>query len=148
MAAGTPVRIGDFELADQHNRVRRYRFPQTNLTVMAVADNKGSAQLEPWISQIYQRFGGSINIDGIADVSPVPGALQGAVRLMFRNKLAYSVMLDWDGSVVRQFHYKPGEANLYLLNRHGWIVDCLTGPVEQSKLTRLSQALDNELKRD
>lgn len=143
-----PIRIRDFELADQHNRIRRYRFPKSNITVMAISDHKGSAQLEPWISQIYQRFGGSVNIDGIADLSPVPSSLQSAVRLIFRNRLAYSVMLDWNGNVVRQFQYKPGEANLYLLDRNGWIVHCLSGPVEKSKLIQLSQALETELKPD
>ena len=148
MVSAASSRIGDFELADQHNQVRKYHFPKAKISVIAIADSKGSPQIQPWISQIYQRFGRTVNIDGIADVSRVPGALRSAVRLIFRNKLAYPIMLDWDGSVVRQFQYKPGEANLYLLNRNGWIVDCFRGPVEQSKVAQLSRALETELKPD
>jgi len=145
MVAGAPNQIADFVLADQHGQVRTYRFPKARVTVMAIADSKGSAQLEPWISKIYQRFGTAVDIDGIADVSRVPAALQSTVRIVFRNQLARSIMLDWDGSVVKQFGYKRGNANLYLLNEQGHVVDQLSGPIEQSKLDQLSRALQAEL---
>lgn len=69
---------------------------------MTIADHKGSDQLAPWIQQLHDRYQKNIDIDGVADVSNVPKPLQGFLRATFRNQLAYSVMLDWDGTVVRQ----------------------------------------------
>jgi hypothetical protein len=56
---------------------------------MTVADRKGSEQLEPWITKLSHRYGKQIDIDGVADVSMVPGPLREVIREMFRKRLAY-----------------------------------------------------------
>ena len=94
------AKITDFELTDQDEKLRTYRFPKAKVTVMTVADHKGSEQLAPWIQRIRDRYETRIDIDGVADVSIVPKILHGMIRDTFRKKLTYSVMLDWDGNVL------------------------------------------------
>ena len=52
LALAAPSRkLADFELTDQDARLRSYRFPKAKVTVMTVADHKGSDQLAPWIQR-------------------------------------------------------------------------------------------------
>ena len=63
--------------------------------------SKGSNQLAPWIQALHDRYGQRIDIDGVADVSMIPNVPSlGMFREAFRKRLAYSVMLDWEGAVV------------------------------------------------
>ena len=121
--------MDDFELTDQNAVTRSYRFPKAKVTAMIVADRKGAEQLEPWIRKIYSRYEKRIDIDGVADVSMIPKPFRGMVSAAFRKRLAYSVMLDWGGSIVRRFGCEKGVANVYVIGRGGRIVKQVTGPV-------------------
>ena len=71
-ALAAPVeKLSDFELTDQDSKPRAYRFPKAKVTVMTVADHKGSDQLAPWIQRLYDRYEKRIDIDGVADVSMI-----------------------------------------------------------------------------
>jgi hypothetical protein len=96
---------------------------------MTVADHKGSDQLGPWIQAIYDRYQTRIDIDGIADVSIIAKPFHNFFRSAFRKKLTRSVLLDWEGNVVKQFAYKKGIANLYVIGTDGRILCHLSGPV-------------------
>jgi hypothetical protein len=136
------AKLGDFELTDQEANKRTYRFPKRKVTVMAVADRKGADQLAPWIQRVYERFENQIDIDGVADVSMIPKLFQPILREAFKKQLDYSVMLDWDGSVVKQFAYKKDVANIYVIDRGGRIVKRLTGAVRNEALRALFWAID------
>lgn len=136
-----PSKISDFELRDQHGRSRQYSFPKSKVTVMTIADQGGSEQLEPWIWHVHGRFGNRIDIDGVADVSQVPGPLRGIVRAVFRNQLSYSILLDWNGAVVRQFAYEKGSANVYVIDKDGHVKKHLSGPATGSMLNDLERAV-------
>jgi hypothetical protein len=143
VALAAPVqKLTDFELTDQEVKPRTYRFPKTKVTVMTVSDKKGSEQLAPWIQRIRDRYETRIDIDGIADMSSVPGILQGTVRNSFRKKLTYSVMLDWEGSVVKQFGYKKGVANIYLIDHAGRIVKHMNGSVSDAGAQEFFKEID------
>ena len=134
-AVASPVaKLGNFELTDQEAKKRIYRFPKTKVTVMTVADRKGADQLAPWIQRVYDRFQNQIDIDGVADVSMIPKLFQPILREAFKKRLAYSVMLDWDGSVVKQFAYEKNVANIYVIDRGGRIVQRLTGALRNEAL--------------
>lgn len=129
--AGPVAQLSDFELTDQDAKVRTYRFPKDRVTVMTVADHKGSDQLPVWIQRLHDRFGKRIDIDGIADVSMIPRPFHGIFREAFRKKLTYSVMLDWGGSVVKKFGHSKGVANLYVIARDGRILRHMAGPYNE-----------------
>jgi hypothetical protein len=142
-ADAAPVaKLGDFELTDQEAKKRIYRFPKTKVTVMTVADRKGADQLAPWIERVYDRYQNQIDIDGVADVSMIPKLFQPILREAFKKRLEYSVMLDWDGFVVKQFAYKKNVANIYVIDRGGHIVQRLTGAVRNEALRALFRAID------
>lgn len=143
--AGPVDRLNDFELTDQDGKIRRYHFPRSKVTVMTVAGRKGYEQLAPWIQQIYRRYKKRIDIEGVADVSMIARPFRGIFRAAFKKQLTYSVMLDWEGSVVRQFDYKKGVANVYVIDRHGRILKQLSGPVNHNAMRELTREIDRAL---
>ena len=142
-ALAAPVeKLTDFELTDQNAATRRYHFPKAKVTVMTVADHKGSDQLAPWIQRLHDRYGKRIDIDGVADVSMIPKPFHNIFREAFRKRLTYSVMLDWGGSVVKQFGYTKAVANIYVIDRRGCIVKQITGPVSDEAMRQLTREID------
>jgi hypothetical protein len=140
--AAPMTRLRDFELTDQQAKKRNYRFPKTKVTVMTIADHKGSDELAPWIQRVYDRYQNQIDIDGVADVSMIPKPFRALLREVFKKKLAYSVMLDWDGSVVKQFAYEKNVANIYVIDRGGQIVKRVTGAVSNQAVDALFSEID------
>jgi hypothetical protein len=143
--ASPPRQLSDFALSDQNSVSRRYGFPKQKVSVMTIADRTGSQQLEPWIKTLYERYGSQIDIAGVADVSMVPKPLHAVVRAVFRKRLTHSVMLDWDGSVVKLFEYKRGVANLYVIDRSGIILKRITGPLNASLERELFRTIDGAI---
>jgi hypothetical protein len=134
--------VGSFELNDQHGQPHHYRFPKTNLSFVAVADRKGSTQIDAWVRPLKQRYGTKIDIDGVADVSAVPRLLRGMVTGKFRKTMDYPVMLDWTGTVCRQFAYRNGQVNVFALDRQGKILNRWAGPANEKTLRELFAELD------
>jgi hypothetical protein len=146
IATAAPVeRVSDFALTDQDARPRSYRFPKLKITVMTVADHQGSDQLAPWIQPLHDRYAKRIDIDGVADVSMIPKAFHGIFRSAFKKQLTYPVMLDWGGTVVRQFGYEKGVANVYVIDRDGRITKHFTGPANTDALRDLRREIDRLL---
>lgn len=142
-ALAAPVeKLSDFELTDQDAKTRSYRFPKAKVTVMTVADHKGSDQLAPWIQALHDRYAKRIDIDGVADVSMIPKPFHGMFREAFRKKLTYSVMLDWGGAVVKEFGYTKGVANIYVIDRRGRIVEHVTGAFAETSARELFADID------
>ena len=54
-------------------------------------------------------------------------------------------MLDWDGSVVKQFAYEKDVANIYVIDRGGSIVKQLTGAVNDKALRELFREIDRAI---
>ena len=145
-AVAAPVeKLADFELTDQDAKPRAYRFPKSKVTLMTVADHKGSSQLAPWIQRLHDRYEKRIDIDGVADVSMIPKPFHNLFREAFRKQLTYSVMLDWSGAVVKQFAYEKGVANLYVIDRRGRIVKRITGPVSDEAARALFREIDRAI---
>ncbi len=143
VALAAPVeKLSDFDLTDQDEKARSYRFPKAKVTVMTVADHKGSDQLAPWIQRLYDRYEKRIDIDGIADVSMIPRPFHGMFREAFRKQLTRSVMLDWGGAVVKEFGYTKGVANIYVIDRRGRIVKQATGPFDADTARELFTNID------
>ena len=145
-AVASPLQeLGDFDLTDQNARTRAYRFPKAKITAMTVADHQGSDQLAPWIQKLYDRYENRIDIDGVADVSMIPKPLRGMICEVFRKRLAYSVMLDWGGAVVKRLGYEKGVANIYVIDRRGFILKQVTGPLNDDAEQELFQAIDHAI---
>ena len=130
VVASPPKQLSDFVLSDQNSVIRRYGFPKQKVTVMTVADRTGSEQLEPWITNLYEHYGSQ---------------LHSVVRALFRKRLAHSVMLDWDGAVVKRLDYERGVANIYVIDRCGTIRKRITGPLNATVQRDLFRTIDGAI---
>lgn len=137
-----PARI---ELNDQFDVPQTLTFPTTNITLLTIADHKGSGQIAGWIAPVKQRFGARLDIRGIADMSPVPRLLRGMIRKQFQKAQSYPVMLDWSGEVVKAFTYVPDRVNVLVMDGSGRILTRLTGAANEAALLELYDILDRAL---
>jgi hypothetical protein len=133
------------ELRDQFDAPQRLSFPATNLTLLLIADRKGSEQVSGWVAPLKQRFGRRIDIRGLADVSAVPRLLRGMIRMKFQKAQTYPVMMDWSGAAVKAFTYVPDRANVILMDRRGHILKRLSGEVSPGAVRDLGDAIDGAL---
>lgn len=134
--------LAPFALRDQYDISHKISFPATNVTVMTVADKKGSEQIDGWIAPLQERYGARIAIEGIADVSKVPRLLRSMVREQFKKRCAYPVMLDWDGPASRGFNCHKDEANVFVIDRDGRITGHFTGATNEVALRALFVDVD------
>jgi hypothetical protein len=136
------VQAREFILRDQFDQTHVYRFPHPRVSVLVMADRRGSRQLEAWIQPIYARFEKRINIAGVAEMSRVPRFARGLARRFLRQRLSYPVMLDWTGEVTQRYDYQQGQANLFVIDQSGYIVLRLMGAVDPVKLQRVLTVID------
>jgi len=132
-------------LQDQFDRPQILSFPASNVTLLTIADKKGSEQVAGWVAPVRQRFGMRVDIRGLADVSAVPGLLRGMVRMKFQKRETYPVMLDWSGRTVKLFNSVPDKVNVLLLDRRGQILWRFTGEANTPALQELCAAIDRAL---
>jgi predicted transcriptional regulator len=140
-----PGRSVEFTLTDQHAKERSWKFPTAKASVLVVADQKGSEQIEPWVAPLYKRFETKIDIAGVAALPGIPSAFHGLFRREFRKRLMYPVLLDWKGDVSKKFGAKPAIANLYVISQDGKIVKEKTGAMTEKDLKEVIAALDQLL---
>jgi len=142
LPTNAPSRI---KLRDQFDALRILTFPNTNLTLLTVADKAGSEQLEAWVVPIKERFPEGLVIEGIADVSAVPGPLRGLVRRRFQKAQSHSVMLDWSGDTVKRFSISANQANVLLVDGQGNILKRMTGKATEEAIKELSETIEQHL---
>ena len=133
------------ELHDQFDAPQTLSFPTNRITLLTIADKKGSDQIEGWVAKVKERFGARIDVHGIADVSKVPGPLQGMVKKKFKKLQNYSVMMDWSGSVVKSFAYAPGAADILVLDPRGRILHTMRGQANQQSIQKLGDVIERAL---
>jgi len=134
--------VAAFELRDQYDALHRIAFPAANVTVLTVADRKGSEQIDGWIAPLKERYAERIAIMGIADMSQVPGLLRSMVKNRFSRRYPHPVMLDWEGLVARGFHYQQDKANLFVIDRDGRVTGHFTGATNEVVLRALFTGVD------
>ena len=139
-----PARI---ELNDQFDLPQTLCFPTTNITLLTIADHKGSEQIAGWIAPVKQKYGTRLDIRGIADLSPVPRIMRGMIRRQFQKAQTYPVMLDWSGEAVKAFTYVPDRVNVLVMDGSGRILTRLTGAANERVLDELYAVLDHALAR-
>ncbi len=145
LATNVPACI---ELHDQYDAPQKLSFPTTNITVLTIADKKGSDQVDGWIAALKPRYSGRIDLRGLAEVSGVPGFLQGKIRKRFQETRTYPVMMDWSGKVCAQLGYQPELANILILGRDGSVVGRFAGAATETTLGDAFKMLDGALSKN
>ena len=135
-------RAKEFRLEDQFGRTLHYRFPKKKVSVLTFGDWQGSKQVEGWVRPIYQRFGGSIDIHGVAVLSALPSIFRDFVRGQFAEKIKYPVLLDWEGDVSEGYGYQSDSACLVVIAPSGEIVLRICGAATPARLKRVSAEIE------
>ncbi|MGZ8940005.1 MAG: TlpA family protein disulfide reductase [Limisphaerales bacterium] len=119
LAAPPDLNLTSIRLQDQFGRQHEIEFPRQRLTLVTIADQKGSAALGSWLEALKQRYGTNVYHLGIADVRAVPAPLRPFVTSRFKKKYSYPVLLDWSGEAVKRFEPRTALPNIYLLSKEG-----------------------------
>ena len=140
---GRPTRVpSSIELQDQYKAPHKLSFPSTNITVLTIADRKGSEQVDGWIAVLKPRYAGRINLVGIADVAGAPRFVRGRIRKKFQESRQYPVMMDWSGNVCAQLGRSENVANILVVGSDGVILGRFTGVAEDTNITAACAVLD------
>jgi hypothetical protein len=135
------------ELPDQFEKPQKLSFPNTNLTVLTLADRKGSEQIAGWVEPVAKQFGPRVDVRGIADVSAVPRLLRGTVRAAFRKEQSYPVMMDWAGKEVAKFAPKENVTTVLLIDGQGKILRRYEGVATKVEVEELCKLIRERLAR-
>ncbi len=133
------------ELKDQFSKPQKLAFPNAKVTLLAIADKKGSTEVKGWIAALKPRYAERIDIHGLADMGGVPGFLQGNVSKKFQATCQYPVMMDWSGKVCKRFRYREDVANILVIDGNGAIRERVFGAATEAGVARISHALDAAL---
>lgn len=133
------------ELQDQFGKPQKLAFPNARITLLAIADKQGSAEVNAWIAALKPRYAERIDIRGLADMGGVPGFLQGHISRKFQATRKYPVMMDWSGKVCDRFGYRQDVANILVIDADGTIRERVCGAATEDAVTRISHALDKAL---
>ncbi len=133
------------ELQDQFGKPQKLAFPNAKVTLLAIADKKGSAEVNAWIAALKPRYAERIDIRGLADMGGVPGFLQGHISRKFQATRKYPVMMDWSGKVCDRFGYRRDAANILVIDADGTIRERVCGAATDDGVTRISHVLDAAL---
>jgi hypothetical protein len=139
------VVFAPISLADQYGTARTCDFKGNRLTVLTIADRQGCEQIGAWVLAVKERYGTKVDIEGIADVSAVPGPLRSMIRKKLKARVEYPIMLDWTGEVIRRFDLSKNLANMFLIGDGGKLLLTMHGQPDKSKLERLFSAIDSGL---
>jgi hypothetical protein len=137
------TRITAFKLPDQFGNTQSFDCSSNLVTVVTVADRKGHEQIAPWVEALRHRYGVSLPIEGIANVTGVPATFRPLVRKQLR-KTTHPIMMDWQGGVVQQFSATQQTANIYVLNRKGEILQHNVGEASAVSLHNLFGVLEKQ----
>lgn len=132
----------EFELKDQYNKSFSLKFPREKPTVLVFGDREGAKQIESWVRPLVEKYNERIDIQGVAELSAVPGIAQGVVRRIMKNQVKYSVMLDWSGGVSKSYGYQKGKANLFVIDKQGRIISKKVGAANQSELEQIYREIN------
>lgn len=137
--------IPSFTIEDQFEK----KWTKTDYTgkvaLYIVCDRKGYDYADNWTSKLVPKYKSQIHFVPIADVSPVPGFMKGYVRGQFKDKFSFSVLLDWQGVLVKAFNMEEGFPTLIVADKNGVVKYRGWGKGSESQIKRLQEKIDELL---
>ena len=131
------IKAPEFGLEDQFGKTLSVKFPAEKVTVLVFGDKQGAEQIEGWVSPLYGKYTDKINIYGIAELSVVPWIAKGFVRNSIKSRSKTSIMLDWSGKVSKDYGCEKEEANLFVIDKDGYIIAENRGAATKTELENL-----------
>lgn len=140
-----PPQVKNFTLENLQGHQTSFQFPREKVLVLAIADQKGSEDMENWIQPLYDRYGTRVDIEGVAELSAVPAFARGIARGIISGLVKQPILLDWKGEVSQQFNAKKNVTNLYIIHPQGHIITSNSGEATLEKLKEMVKAIDSAL---
>lgn len=142
-------RIPDFNIEDQFEREWKSSSFKGTTTVYVLSGRDGHEYSENWTRVLIPRFKNSpVRFVPVADVQEVPGFLKGFIRSQFKEKFKYSVLLDWEGTLISAFNMTKGYPNFVVVGRDGVVRHVTHGKGNSRQVealaTKLQQILDGK----
>ncbi|HUJ19344.1 MAG TPA: hypothetical protein VL197_15275 [Nitrospirota bacterium] len=134
-------KVAEFALQDQFGNLVDISLYKGSIVVIIASDKEGIDQNENWEKAILQKNGDDIILLRVADVRGVPSDLRKYVRKKFQ-EIKLSILLDWDGTIFRQYGLMKNVSNLILIDRKGYIRYMSSGPAETPAVDRLFNEID------
>lgn len=125
------------------------RFSGRKLLIVG-GDKSSQQENERWGERAMKTCGNGLTAVGVADVSSAPRFLRSRVKNQFRNsepsrpsaRLGVPLLLDWDGSMARSFHFIQKVPNVFLVGSDGVLRFAASGPVTEKALNQLCNAVN------
>jgi hypothetical protein len=135
--------LSGFELADQHGVNHEVVFPREKPLLLAVADRRGAEQVEGWIDPLRASNDSRFDILGVAHLHPAPKFLRGRILRDLQRRYRTPLLLDWFGELEQRLACREGQANVFLVDRHGQVVHHQSGPATPGQLLALRAAIES-----
>lgn len=135
------TQVPSFSIEDQFQKKWSEDDYKGKVALYMVCDRDGYEYADNWTDKLVPKFKDKIHFIPVADVSPVPGLLKGYVRGKFKDEFNFSVLLDWEGTLVDAFNLKAGYPTLVLTDKNGVVKYRAWGKGSQSEVTRMENKL-------
>jgi hypothetical protein len=140
------LQVQAFTLKDQHKAEHQQKFPRESVSIFALADRKGSDQLEDWITPLYKRYEENVDIFGVANMKGLPKVLRPMLRGIFKKSIEYPVMMDWTGSVCESLNYQSGVTDIFVVDSNGTVIHRISGEATEEKMQVCYTVIDRLIK--
>ena len=147
-SAAPVLQVRDFTLKDQYKTEHQQKFPRESVGIFALADRKGSDQLEDWITPLYERYEEHVDIFGVANMKGLPKVLRPMLRGVFKKSIEYPVMMDWTGSVCEALNYQSGVTDIFVVDRNGAVIHRISGEATEEKMQVCYAVIDRLIKKN
>ena len=134
----------EFTLQDQYEKTVSLKQYEGSIIVLIASDKEGREQNTAWKKAVREKYGDSVAVQGLADVSSVPFFLKGSVRSDFK-KDAESILLDWKGEVFKAYGLTKGVSNVILIDKEGTVRHRTSGQASSEAVQELFKKIDNLL---
>ncbi len=126
--------------------------PEDTPAVVVLSDKEGAAQSEAWGAALAKAFAQELKEDpptlkiiAVAHLKGVPAMMRGMVKGFFLaaadQPAKPPVALDWEGSAAAQTVFKPGVAQVLVLDRDGVLRLVLSGAATEKAVAQVTEKL-------
>ena len=145
LVAGIGELVPPFRIEDQFEKIWTADYFKGSVTVYVLNDRTGYEHTKNWTDRIVPLFKDRVKFAPVADVQSAPGFLKGFIRSKFQDNFNYSVLMDWDGVLIKAFKMVEDVPNLVVVDKQGIIRFTISGTGTKSQVDLLISNLNKIL---
>jgi hypothetical protein len=135
----------DFVMEDQFSKEHSWEKFSGKPTVLLLGDREGSKFTDNWSKPLFARYGNTIHLVAMADVSSVPFFLKGFIRGKFRDAYTTPILMDWDGETVEYYDIQKNVPTFIAIDKQGIVRAHLSGKGTAEDLAKAYNAVQSIL---